>query len=283
MARLSDGRQSQSAARDFPGSRGANDVPAVAVFSLRAAAPAVIRPLPRALILLPGAASTDMRPSPPTTPQAPRVACPSTSMCSPTTGPDRDELSSTRSAPRRMASRRECRRIGAYAPAAGFEGNDAFSYTISDGQGGTATAKCRSRVIARVRRRAPRSHRRGSGGKLAQGQRQSLRRSVDAGAATRPGRRRGFGSPRKIISAWGSMAWDSNRQSARHLGRRARELCRQRGIPVRCRGILRWHRASLPSAVHAPFRRPTLLRHRRRAGRRADLPRTRTTTRNFCR
>ena len=76
-----------------------------------------------------------------------------------------------------------------------------------------------------------------------------------------------FGSPRKIITAWASMTWDSNRSQliiwgGGHANYAGNEVYRFDAAD------LRWHRASLPSAVHAPFRRSAIL-HR---GWRANAP-----------
>ena len=139
-----------------------------------------------------------------------------------------------------------------YAPAAGFEGNDAFAYTISDGHGGTATANVSVSVLP-----APGDalHDRiaaapeGSWLKINANRYEevwtplSQRAQVDGVA---------FGSPRKLITAWGSMAWDSNRRQlviwgGGHANYAGNEVYRFDAAD------LRWHRASLPSAVHAPF------------------------------
>ncbi len=61
-----------------------------------------------------------------------------------------------------------------------------------------------------------------------------------------------FGNPRKIITAWGSMAWDGNRRQliiwgGGHANYAGNEVYRFDAA------TLRWERASLPSAVRPPF------------------------------
>jgi hypothetical protein len=78
-----------------------------------------------------------------------------------------------------------------------------------------------------------------------------------------------FGSPRKLITAWGSMAWDSNRRQlviwgGGHANYAGNEYTGS--MPRICAGIA----ASLPSAVHAPFDDRRFFAFRRPAER-ADL------------
>ncbi len=61
-----------------------------------------------------------------------------------------------------------------------------------------------------------------------------------------------LGDPRKIITAWSSMTWDPNRRhliiwGGGHANYAGNDVYRFDA------GDLRWHRASLPSAVDAPF------------------------------
>ena len=140
-----------------------------------------------------------------------------------------------------------------YAPAAGFDGSDSFAYTVSDGRGGTATASVsiivlpasvgdalRSRIAA-----APE----GSWIKV------NLNRYEDVWTPLQQRARVDgvpFGDPRKIISAWGSMTWDPNRRQliiwgGGHANYAGNDVYRFHAAD------LRWHRASLPSAVEPRF------------------------------
>ncbi len=61
-----------------------------------------------------------------------------------------------------------------------------------------------------------------------------------------------LGDPRKIITAWSSMTWDANRRQliiwgGGHANYAGNDVYRFDAA------TLRWQRASLPSAVHAPF------------------------------
>ena len=72
-----------------------------------------------------------------------------------------------------------------------------------------------------------------------------------------------FGSPRKIITAWASMTWDSNRSQLIIWGGGHANYAGNEVLPVRCRG------SALASRVVAKrracsLRRPALLRRGRR-------------------
>ena len=139
-----------------------------------------------------------------------------------------------------------------YAPDAGFEGNDTFSYTVSDGHGGTDTASVSITVMP-----APGDalHSLIAGAPEGSWLKVNANRYEDVWTPL-PQRAQvnglPFGNPRKIITAWGSMAWDSNRRQlviwgGGHANYAGNEVYRFDAAD------LRWHRASLPSAVHAPF------------------------------
>ncbi len=139
-----------------------------------------------------------------------------------------------------------------YAPAAGFEGNDAFTYTISDGRGGTDTANVSVSVLPapgdalhdRIAAAPEASWLKVNANRFEEVWTPLPQRAQVDGVA--------FGSPRKLITAWGSMAWDSNRRQlviwgGGHANYAGNEVYRFDAAD------LRWHRASLPSAVYAPF------------------------------
>jgi len=136
-----------------------------------------------------------------------------------------------------------------YAPAAGFEGSDAFSYTISDGNGGMDTADVSIAVMGDALRNRIAEAPEGSWLKINANRFEevwtpvSQRAQVDGVA---------LGSPRKIIAAWSSMTWDPNRHhliiwGGGHANYAGNDVYRFDAAD------LRWHRASLPSAVRAPF------------------------------
>ena len=139
-----------------------------------------------------------------------------------------------------------------YAPAAGFEGSDAFSYTISDGNGGMDTADVSIAVMPAsgdaLRNRIAEAPE-GSWLKVNANRFEevwtpvSQRAQVDGVA---------LGSPRKIIAAWSSMTWDPNRHhliiwGGGHANYAGNDVYRFDAAD------LRWHRASLPSAVEPLF------------------------------
>ena len=136
-----------------------------------------------------------------------------------------------------------------YAPAAGFEGSDAFSYTISDGNGGMDTADVSIAVMGDALRNRIAEAPEGSWLKINANRFEevwtpvSQRAQVDGVA---------LGSPRKIIAAWSSMTWDPNRHhliiwGGGHANYAGNDVYRFDAAD------LRWHRASLPSAVEPLF------------------------------
>jgi hypothetical protein len=100
-----------------------------------------------------------------------------------------------------------------YVPSSGFEGSDTFSYTVSDGLGGTDTAQVMITVLARVIRdalleriaAAPE----GSWLKVNTNRFDAVWTPTEQRAQVNG---EPFGAPRKIVLAWGSMAWDPNRR-----------------------------------------------------------------------
>ena len=139
-----------------------------------------------------------------------------------------------------------------YAPAAGFEGTDTFSYTISDGNGGMDTADVSITVMPAsgdaLRNRIAEAPE-GSWLKVNANRFEEVWTPVSQRARVNDV---AFGSPRKIIAAWASMTWDPNRSQliiwgGGHANYAGNEVYRFDAAD------LRWHRASLPSAVRAPF------------------------------
>jgi len=139
-----------------------------------------------------------------------------------------------------------------YAPNAGFEGSDVFTYSVSDGEGGTDTAN-----VAITVRPAPSDALRGRIADAPEGSwlKVNVNRYEDVWTPTAQlAKVNGvpLGTPRKIIAAWSSMAWDSNRHQliiwgGGHANYAGNDVYRFDAAD------LRWHRASLPSAVQAPF------------------------------
>jgi len=139
-----------------------------------------------------------------------------------------------------------------YAPASGFDGNDTFSYTVSDGRGGTDTASVSVTVLAtaadslqeRIAAAPEGSWLKVNANRFDEVWVPLAQRARVDGAP--------FGEPRKIITAWGSMAWDSNRRQliiwgGGHANYAGNEVYRFDAA------TLQWQRASLPSAVYPPF------------------------------
>ena len=157
-----------------------------------------------------------------------------------------------------------------YVPAAGFDGDDSFAYTVSDGRGGTDTASVSITVFPSSAGDALRSRiaaaPEGSWLKV------NLNRYEDVWTPLQQRARVDgvpLGEPRKIITAWSSMTWDPNRHhliiwGGGHANYAGNDVYRFDAAD------LRWHRASLPSAVRAPFRRSAIL-HRGRRAQCADL------------
>jgi hypothetical protein len=143
-----------------------------------------------------------------------------------------------------------------YAPDNGFEGSDSFTYTVSDGQGGTGTGSVSIMVApapeppaASLLNERIAAALEGSWLKVNENRFEEVWTPVAQRARVDgvP-----FGEPRKIITAWSSMAWDSNRDQlvlwgGGHANYAGNEVYRFDAAD------LRWHRASLPSAVIDPF------------------------------
>jgi hypothetical protein len=140
-----------------------------------------------------------------------------------------------------------------YAPASGFEGSDSFRYAVSDGRGGTHAASVTITIASPVSGDALLSRiaaaPEGSWLKVNSNRFEEVwtpvaqRAQVDGVP---------LGEPRKIITAWGSMAWDDNRRQliiwgGGHANYAGNDVYRFDAA------TLRWQRASLPSAVHAPL------------------------------
>jgi Bacterial Ig domain len=136
-----------------------------------------------------------------------------------------------------------------YEPVAGFDGTDSFAYTISDGNGGMDSANVSITVMPDALRNRIAEAPEGSWLKVNANRYEEVWTPVSQRARVNEV---AFGSPLKIITAWASMTWDSNRSQliiwgGGHANYAGNEVHRFDA------GDLRWHRASLPSAVHAPF------------------------------
>jgi hypothetical protein len=140
-----------------------------------------------------------------------------------------------------------------YVPSASYEGSDTLSYTVSDGLGGTDTANVSITVLAPAIEDAllERITAAPEGSWL----KVNINRFDEVWTPTQQRAQvdgKPFGEPRRIISAWGSMAWDPNRRQliiwgGGHANYAGNDVYRFDAA------TLRWQRASLPSAVHAPF------------------------------
>jgi len=139
-----------------------------------------------------------------------------------------------------------------YEPAAGFEGSDAFSYTISDGNGGMDTADVSITVMPasgdalrnRIAEAPEGSWLKVNANRFEEVWTPVSQRAQVEGVA--------LGSPRKIIAAWSSMTWDPTRHhliiwGGGHANYAGNDVYRFDAAD------LRWHRASLPSAVEPLF------------------------------
>ena len=140
-----------------------------------------------------------------------------------------------------------------YVPRAGFVGSDSFTYTVSDGKDGSDTGSVTVRVQSPVTgsslmeriASAPA----GSWIKV------NINRFEDVWTPVAQRARTNdvpMGNPGKIITAWGAMTWDDNRRQliiwgGGHADYAGNDVYRFDA------GTLRWERASLPSAVVAPF------------------------------
>jgi Cadherin-like domain len=140
-----------------------------------------------------------------------------------------------------------------YSPAAGFDGSDSFVYTVSDGRGGTGTATVSITVLppssgdALMSRIAAAPE--GSWIKVNVNRYEDVWTPVQQRAQVNGAP---FGDPRKIIGAWGSMTWDPNRRQLVIWGGGHANYAGN-DVYLFSAADLRWRRASLPSAVHAPF------------------------------
>ncbi len=168
-----------------------------------------------------------------------------------------------------------------YAPVAGFDGTDSFAYTISDGNGGMDTANVSITVMAAsgdaLRNRIAEAPE-GSWLKVNANRYEEVWTPVSQRARVNDV---AFGSPRKIITAWASMTWDSNRSQLIIWGGGHANYAGNEVLPLRCR------RSALASRVAAKRRgcsRSTIgASSPWTAPRMRRFPRTPTTTRSFCR
>ena len=140
-----------------------------------------------------------------------------------------------------------------YSPASGFEGDDSFVYTLADGRGGTDTATVAITVFAPAAGDALRSRiaaaPEGSWIKVNVNRYEDVWTPLQQRAQVNGAP---LGDPRKIITAWSSMTWDPNRHhliiwGGGHGNYAGNDVYRFEAAD------LRWRRAALPSAVHAPF------------------------------
>jgi Ca2+-binding RTX toxin-like protein len=136
-----------------------------------------------------------------------------------------------------------------YTASAGASGADSFTYTIVDTTGRTATGLVTVDVIGTgsfselksVVAAAPE----GSWVKL----NRNLFSSVWTPKAQRPCT--GYNLPSKVLTAWGSMAFDSNRGDLIFWGGGHKNYCGNEVYRFRL-STLSWERASLPSAIYSP-------------------------------
>jgi Ca2+-binding RTX toxin-like protein len=137
-----------------------------------------------------------------------------------------------------------------YTPVAGFKGEDSFDYTVSDGTGRLAVATVRVNVgldasgdgLLQLLMNAPE----GSWVKI------NLNEFSDVWTPLEQRPPLGYNNPAKLLFAWSSMAWASNRNQlifwgGGHANYAGNEVYR---FDVRTR---LWQRASLPSAIHNPL------------------------------
>jgi len=137
-----------------------------------------------------------------------------------------------------------------YTAPAGFSGTDSFRYRVRDASGLTATGAIDVDVIGPdsfaeltdLLAAAPE----GSWVKL----NRNLFSSVWTPAAQRPCK--GYSNPSKVITAWGSMAFDSNRGDLIFWGGGHKNYCGNEVYRFRL-STLDWERASLPSAIYNPL------------------------------
>src|SRR5262245_14988133 len=138
-----------------------------------------------------------------------------------------------------------------YTPAEGFTGSDSFAYTVVDDRGGAATATVSIGVrdpppvsddalLDRIAAALEGTWLRVNANRLEQVWTPHSQRAR--------AKAQGFDDPRRIISAWSSMAWDSNRRQliiwgGGHGDYAGNDVYRFDAA------TLSWQRSSLPSAV----------------------------------
>jgi len=172
------------------------------------------------------------------------------------TDPDGDVLRlDTFEQPQNGAATSETTSTILYTPAEGYAGTDSFTYTVVDDHGGAATATVsivvrdpppvsNDALLDRIAAAPEGTWLRVNTNRFEQvWTPQSQRARAKAS---------GYDDPRRIISAWSSMAWDSNRRQliiwgGGHGDYAGNDVYRFDAA------TLRWQRASLPSAVVAPF------------------------------
>jgi hypothetical protein len=137
-----------------------------------------------------------------------------------------------------------------YRPNTGFQGTDRFDYTVEDGTGRSATATVTVEVQPQPADQLLTALYSAPEGSWLKVNRNKFS-DVWTPLAQRPSAL-GFTNPAKIIFAWSSMAWDSNRQQlifwgGGHANYSGNEVYR---FDV---ATALWERASLPSQVHAPL------------------------------
>jgi hypothetical protein len=137
-----------------------------------------------------------------------------------------------------------------YTAPAAFSGTDTFTYVVVDAAGLTATGTVAVNVVGTTSfgelksllNAAPE----GSWIKL----NRNLFSSVWTPAAQRPCK--GYDKPSRILTAWGSMAFDSNRGDLIFWGGGHANYCGNEVYRFRL-ATLTWERASLPSAIYEPL------------------------------
>jgi len=137
-----------------------------------------------------------------------------------------------------------------YVAPAGFSGKDLFTYTIVDATGLTAAGTVTVDVIGS-----------GSFGELMgvlaaapEGSWVKLNKNLFSSVWTPKDQRPCFGynQPSRVITAWGSMAFDSNRGDLIFWGGGHKNYCGNEVYRFRL-STLQWERASLPSAIYDPL------------------------------
>ncbi len=137
-----------------------------------------------------------------------------------------------------------------YVAPAGFSGKDLFGYTVVDATGRTAAGTVTVDVIGS-----------GSFGELMgalaaapEGSWVKLNKNLFSSVWTPKEQRPCFGynQPSRVITAWGSMAFDSNRGDLIFWGGGHKNYCGNEVYRFRL-STLQWERASLPSAIYSPL------------------------------